>query len=56
MVGILHLSDLHITSENDEIMYMYDDIYNSIKEELSKITNLIIVISGDIAYKTTIII
>ena len=39
MVGILHLSDLHITSENDEIMYMYDDIYNSIKEELSKITN-----------------
>ncbi len=51
MVGILHLSDLHITSENDEIMYMYDDIYNSIKEELSKITNLIIVISGDIAYK-----
>lgn len=51
MIGILHLSDLHIKSSEDDIMYMSEDICNSIINEYNLIKKLIIIISGDIAYK-----
>ncbi|BBE19776.1 hypothetical protein AQPE_3964 [Aquipluma nitroreducens] len=45
-IGILHLSDLHI--EKDNYLYKVDLIANSCDYEIKQISNLFIVISGDI--------
>lgn len=51
MIGILHFSDLHIKTNEDDIIYMTRDIYNSIVNECKLIKKLILIISGDIAFK-----
>lgn len=46
-IGILHLSDLHI--ENESCLTKIDNIVNACSFDVRQISNLFIVISGDIA-------
>ncbi|EOU2126199.1 hypothetical protein C4D39_03170 [Clostridium perfringens] len=53
MIGILHFSDLHISNEKNEILYLGSSIRNAILNELSKLSKVIVIISGDIAFKAS---
>lgn len=49
-VIILHLSDIHIKNSNDPILAKGEAIARCIYEQLANASNLIILISGDIAF------
>ncbi len=49
-IGIIHLSDIHIKSENDRIISKSKLIVNSIQNQINSLDKLIILITGDIAF------
>ena len=48
--SIIHLSDIHIKSENDSIFSKKEELINTCINNVSNKDNIIIVFSGDIAY------
>ncbi|WP_461205026.1 STAND family AAA ATPase [Clostridium sp. DL1XJH146] len=50
MIGILHLSDIHIKSDKDKVLDKCEAITNSIQNEVNKLDKLIILVTGDIAF------
>lgn len=50
---ILHLSDIHIKSDQDEIVSCANSIASAVFHKISVDSTLIIIISGDIAYSGT---
>ena len=49
-LAIIHLSDIHIESEDDFIFQHIDKFYRSCKHLINECSKLIIVITGDIAF------
>lgn len=49
-VGILHLSDLHINTEDDIVLGKTECIVRSIQNEIIEVDQLIILVTGDIAF------
>lgn len=49
-IGIIHLSDIHLKSDNDKILDKIDLIVNSIRNKCLKLKEIVIVITGDIAF------
>ena len=49
MLGILHLSDIHINDKGDYILKNIESIFNASKNILKDSDKIIIVITGDIA-------
>lgn len=49
-IGIIHLSDIHLISENDKIVNKIDLIVNSIKNKCIDLELVVIVITGDIVF------
>lgn len=52
-VAIIQLSDIHLKSGSDFVMTHQNEFYRSCKHIINECSNLIIVITGDIAYKGT---
>ena len=48
-IGIIHLSDLHFSSEADILLKREDLLFQALKDNFLSCTSLYIVISGDIA-------
>lgn len=49
MLGVIHLSDIHITDKNDKVIKKVGKIYDAIKNQLLAADKVIILITGDIA-------
>lgn len=50
-VAIIQLSDIHLKSEKDFVITHQEEFYRSCKHIINECSNLIIVITGDIAFK-----
>lgn len=50
MIGIIHLSDIHIHDEKDLILKKVEKIYNATKNKLRSMEKVVIMITGDIAF------
>ncbi len=48
-IGIIHLSDIHFSSESDFIQKKLDLLYRALKDDFSNCLVVYIVVSGDIA-------
>lgn len=49
MIGIIHLSDIHIENNKDRVINRGEKIFDGTKNQLLTVNQIIIVISGDIA-------
>ncbi len=49
MIGIIHLSDIHILKNSDLVLEKVNKIYNATKNNLRKVDEIFIIVTGDIA-------
>lgn len=48
-LGIIHLSDIHFSTEADFITSKFDSFYNALKDDFEDCNHIVVIISGDIA-------
>lgn len=51
MIGIIHLSDIHLNNQKDLVFKKVDKLFNTTKNKLRKMEKVIIIITGDIVLK-----